>query len=139
MTRNNNWRGNREDTQRAPRDFRKEQHVGVELVSVIITCYHQAHFLGEAIESVLGQAYARFEILVIDHGATHDTFEVAAQYPEVRCIRQDNQGLSAARNSGIHESKGSCLVFLNAEDRLLPNALKLGVEYLKSHPKCAFV
>jgi glycosyltransferase involved in cell wall biosynthesis len=109
------------------------------LVSVIIPCYNQAHFLSEAIDSVLTQTYPHFEIIVVDDGSTDNTFEVAARYPEVHCIRQGNQGLSAARNTGFGKSKGSYLVFLDADDRFLPNALDAGLECLNSHPECAFV
>ena len=61
---------------------------------------------------------------MVDDGSTDDTFEVATRYREVRCVRQINQGLSAARNAGLEASKGSYLVFLDADDRLLPHALK---------------
>src|ERR687885_795015 len=109
------------------------------VVSVVIPCYNQAHFLGEAIESVLAQSYPHFEIVVVDDGSTDNTSEVAARYPGVRCIRQNNQGVAAARNTGIRESNGSYLVFLDADDRLLPEALEVGLEQLKVHPECAFV
>jgi glycosyltransferase involved in cell wall biosynthesis len=108
------------------------------LVSVVIPCYNQAHFLGEAIESVLAQTYPHFEIVVVDDGSTDNTSEVAARYPRVRCVRQHNQGLAAARNAGLRESKGDYLVFLDADDRLLPDALRVGLECLKVHPECAF-
>ena len=110
---------------------------GAALVSVIIPCYNQAHFLDEAIESVLAQAYAHFEIVVVDDGSTDNTSQVAARYPGVRCIRQSNQGLAAARNTGLRESNGRYLVFLDADDRLLPNALEIGVKELNSHPESA--
>ena len=117
----------------------KEQHTGAGLVSVIIPCYNQAHFLSEAIESVLAQSYRAYEIVVVDDGSPDNTSEVAARYPEVRCIRQENQGLAGARNTGSRESKGEYLVFLDADDRLLPEALEVGVKNLKAHPECAFV
>ncbi len=108
------------------------------LVSVVIPCYNQAHFLGEAIQSVLSQSYPRFEVVVVDDGSTDDTSEVAVRYPQVRCVRQDNQGVSAARNSGLRSSEGEYVVFLDADDRLLPGALEAGLECLKAHPGCAF-
>ena len=109
------------------------------LVSVIITSYNQARFLSDAIESVLTQTYSQFEIVVVDDGSTDNASEVVARYPAVRYIRQDNQGLSAARNTGLHESNGAYLVFLDADDRLLPVALETGVDCLQAHPECGFV
>ena len=112
---------------------------GVPLISIIIPCYNQAHFLCEAIESALGQSYANFEIVVVDDGSTDNSEEVGGQYSGVHCIRQDHQGLAAARNTGLRHCRGEYLVFLDADDRLLPEALKVGVEVLKMHPDCAFV
>jgi glycosyltransferase involved in cell wall biosynthesis len=108
-------------------------------VSVVIPCYNQAHFLGEAIESVLAQSHPHFEIVVVDGGSSDNTSEVAARYPRVRCVRQENQGLSGARNTGLRESKGSYVEFLDADDRLLPEALAADLECFEAHPECAFV
>lgn len=127
-----------EDNRHAPRDSRERQLAEAALVSVVIPCYNQAHFLGEAIESVLAQSYPSFEVVVVDDGSTDNTSEVASRYPGVRCVRQNNQGLAATRNAGLRESKGSYLVFLDADDRLLPDGLKVGVECLEAHPECAF-
>src|SRR5215217_7762241 len=95
----------------------------VPLVTVVIPCYNQAHFLKEAIESVLKQSYAHYEIVVVDDGSTDETSEVASSYEGVRLIRQENRGLAEARNTGIKHSEGDFLVFLDADDRLLPEAL----------------
>ena len=139
MTKNCGRERTPQGTQHEPLDTQNEQQVEAGLVSVVIPCYNQAHFLGEAIESVLAQNYRCFEIIVVDDGSTDDTSEVAAYYPGVRCICQDNKGLAAARNTGARESKGDYLVFLDADDRLLPNALKVGSEHLNAHPECGFV
>lgn len=130
-----------EGSRHAPRAPRKEQggDADTPLVSVVIPCYNQAHFLGEAIESVLAQSYPHFEIVVVDDGSTDDTSEVASRYPKVRLVRQENQGLSAARNAGLGHSEGEYVVFLDADDRLLSQALEVGVKQLKAHPECAFV
>jgi len=109
------------------------------LVSVVIPCYNQAHFLGEAIESVLAQTHPHHEIVVVDDGSTDDVQSVVARYPGVRCIHQPNAGLSAARNAGIRRSNGDYLVFLDADDRLLPEALEIGLDDLRNFPHCAFV
>ena len=64
---------------------------------------------------------------------------MAAGYPGVICLHQSHQGLAAARNAGIDASKGELLVFLDADDRLLPNALESGVDCLRTRPECGFV
>src|SRR5919107_192619 len=134
MTRKHGQPENPEGAQRGSHDFRGGRRVGTDLVSVVIPCYNQAHFLSEAIESVLAQTYPYFEIIVVDDGSTDNTSEVAGRYSGVRCIRQDNQGLSGARNSGLRHSKGEYLVFLDADDRLLPQALEVGLECLRAYP-----
>jgi glycosyltransferase involved in cell wall biosynthesis len=108
-------------------------------VAVIIACYNQAHFLSEAIESILDQSYRPIQIIVVDDGSTDNTAQVAAGYSGVRLLRQENQGLSAARNAGLRTSQGTYVVFLDADDRLLPEALETGVKSLNAHPECAFV
>lgn len=109
------------------------------LVSVIIPCYNQARYLAEAIESAFAQTHARHEVIVIDDGSQDDVAGVAARYPAVKCVRQPNSGLSAARNTGIRESHGEYLVFLDADDRLLPDALSIGLGCFHVLPECAYV
>ena len=109
------------------------------MVSIIIPCYNHAQYLDEAIESVRQQTYTRTEIVVVDDGSPDNTSEVAGRYPGVRCIRQQNRGLSAARNMGLLHSTGSLLVFLDADDRLLPHAIETGERALQLHQECAFV
>src|ERR671933_2460451 len=124
------------------RDTESERREKAGLVSVIIPCYKQAHFLAEAIESVLEQTYPHFEIVVVDDGSTDNTSEVASGYypsEKVRLLRQENKGLSAARNAGLAESRGEYVVFLDADDRLLAEALEVGIRELEAHPECAFV
>ena len=109
------------------------------LVSVIIPTYNHARFLGEAIESAARQTWSRVEIVVIDDGSTDNTPEVVARYPAVRYFRTDQVGVSAARNEGIRRSNGQFLIFLDADDRLLPRAAELGVEKFRENPPAAFV
>ncbi|PYX11479.1 MAG: hypothetical protein DMG84_23855 [Acidobacteria bacterium] len=101
------------------------------LVSVIIPCYNQAHFLHEAIESVLAQSYPNFEIIMVNDGSTDSTADVVRRYSPVRYVYQENAGLSSARNTGLKKSRGEYVVFLDADDRLLPEALQVGIDCLR--------
>ncbi len=107
------------------------------LVSVIIPCYNQAHFVGDAIESVLAQTWPQREIIVVDDGSRDDPAAVVARHAGVRLIRQANQGVSAARNHGLRVSRGEFLVFLDADDRLTPQALEIHLRHLQARPDCA--
>ena len=106
------------------------------LVTIIIPCYNGAAFLEETLRSALAQSYRAVEVIVVDDGSTDSSPEIAQRLP-VRYIRQENRGLSAARNAGIRESKGSYVVFLDADDRLLPEAVESGLRVLQAHPECA--
>jgi glycosyltransferase involved in cell wall biosynthesis len=106
-------------------------------VSIIIPCYEQAHFLAEAVESALAQSYHPLDVTVVDDGSGDATAEVAAAYPDVRRVRQHNQGVSAARNAGLGASHGEYVVFLDADDRLLPGAAEAGVDALEAAPTAA--
>jgi glycosyltransferase involved in cell wall biosynthesis len=109
------------------------------LVSVIVPCYRQAHYLAEAIESVVAQTYPHIEVVVVDDGSPDNTGEIAARYPGVRYVREPQRGVSEARNLGIRMSTGSCLIFLDADDRLLPEAVAIGLDCFSRHPEVAFV
>ena len=112
---------------------------GTPLVSVVVPCYNQAHFLREAIESVLAQTYPHVEVVVVDDGSDDNTEVVAGAYDGVRCVRQENAGLAGARNTGIRHTLGPLLVFLDADDRLLPDALQVGLDCFAADPTAAFV
>ena len=109
------------------------------LVSVVVPCFNHARYVDEAIESVLGQTYPRFEIVVVDDGSTDSTSNVAEQFAHVRTVRQENTGLAAARNAGLRASRGAYLVFLDADDRLTSRALATSLQTLHARPDCAFV
>ncbi len=108
-------------------------------VSIIITCYNQANFLDGAIRSALHQTCKAAEIIVVDDGSEDHTAEVALSFPEVKYRHKRNGGLADARNAGIMESQTPFLVFLDADDRLLPVALEAGLRALQQHPECALV
>lgn len=108
-------------------------------ITVIITCFNHAAFLGDAVGSVLRQTEPAAEIIVVDDGSTDDTATVAASYESVRYIRQHNQGPSAARNSGLRAASTPFIVFLDADDTLESTALAIGKTHLLAHPDWAFV
>jgi glycosyltransferase involved in cell wall biosynthesis len=109
------------------------------IVSVVIPCYNQAAFLRQAIDSGLQQTYPAVEVIVVDDGSTDDTGAVVRASPAVRHITQRNLGTAAARNAGLRQSRGDYLIFLDADDRLLPHAAATGVECLAAHPDWGFV
>lgn len=88
-------------------------------VSVIIASYNYERFLREAIESALAQTYSDVEVLVVDDGSTDDSVAVAKSYG-VRVIEKANEGVAATRNRGAREARGDRIVFLDADDVLLP-------------------
>ncbi len=108
------------------------------LVSVIIPCYRSERFLALTLESVLRQSYASLEVVVVDDGSPDASASIARTFAErdgrVRVVVQENAGVASARNRGMAESAGELLVFLDADDVMLPDAIKIGVESLTEHP-----
>ena len=107
-------------------------------VSIVIPCYNQGRFLNEAIASAAAQRGLVSEIVVVDDGSTDETPAVATRDGSVRYLRQEQRGLSEARNSGWRASSGDYIVFLDADDRLLPGAVEAGLEAFGRWPQAAF-
>ncbi len=108
------------------------------LASVVIPCYNHARFLREAVQSALDQTYPCVEIIVVNDGSADDPQRVVAEFPTVRYIVQENRGLAAARNAGLAHCRGDLVVFLDADDRLLPDAIEAGARVLASNPSLGF-
>ena len=99
------------------------------LVSIIIPCYNAEAYVAEAIESALGQAYERTEVIVIDDGSTDGSQEVIRSFGDrVMWRKQENQGAPVARNHGLALTHGFYVKFLDADDVLLEGALAAQVE-----------
>ena len=109
------------------------------LVSIVTPCYNQGHFLRDAIESILTQIYPRIELVVVDDGSTDNTAAVVADYPLARYLRQENRGVAEARNVGFGATKGEFILFVDADDRLAPNAVEAHLRCFAEHPKAGFV
>ncbi len=103
------------------------------LVSVVVPAYQAEAFLGEALESALGQDYDRVEIVVVDDGSTDRTAGIAAAHG-VRVIRQRNGGPAAARNAGLAVARGELLTILDADDVWPRHRLSRQVEHMREHP-----
>lgn len=110
-----------------------------DLVSIVIPCRDQALFLADAIESALAQTYRPVEVIVVDDGSVDETRDVTHAYADVEYLRQEAAGPSSARNLGLRASRGEYLVFLDADDRLRPDAVKVGIRHLAEDAECAFV
>lgn len=109
-------------------------------VSVIIPTYNYGRFLSAAVDSVLTQTLPASEVIVVDDGSTDDTRERLAGYGErVRYLYQPNQGLSAARNTGMRAARGELLALLDSDDAFHPRKLEYQVRYLTSHPAVGLI
>ncbi len=112
--------------------------------SIIIPAYNYGHYLATAIEAALNQGDTDYEVLIVDDGSTDNTRDVAKAYLDrpdspVRYVYQRNRGLAGARNRGIDEARGDWLLFPDADDRLLPDALKKFNAFLEQHPQTDMV
>jgi len=112
------------------------------LVSVLTGNFNYARYLGEAIDSVLGQTYTNFEMIVCDDGSTDDSCEVVERYvqrdPRVRLVTKQNGGQASAWNAAYRECRGEIVCFLDADDRYLPEKLERVVQAFLSHPDSGF-
>jgi glycosyltransferase involved in cell wall biosynthesis len=97
------------------------------LVSIILPTYNDRNYLPATIASALAQRYENFEVILVDDGSRDGSEAIyralAAQDARLRCLRQENQGLSAARNAGLALARGELIAFLDSDDLLHPEFL----------------
>ncbi len=104
-----------------------------KLVSIVIPVFNAAGFLAEAIGSALAQTYADIEVIVVDDGSTDGTPTVLESFAtQVKTVRQNNAGVSAARNRATELARGAFIQYLDADDLLAPEAVEDRVESLES-------
>ncbi|HEX8415747.1 MAG TPA: glycosyltransferase [Sphingomicrobium sp.] len=108
------------------------------LVSIVIPTFNYAHFLREALESAREQSQV-LEVIVVDDGSSDNPAGVLGDFPGVTLIRQENRGLPGARNAGLQAAQAPYVLFLDADDRLLPGAIAELVATFLANPDCAFV
>lgn len=111
-------------------------------LSVVIPAYNYAHLLRRAVDSVMAQLRPDCELLVVDDGSTDATPQLLAEAealhrPGFRHLRQDNAGAAAARNAGLRLSRGDYLLFLDADDELLPGALDAVCAAVQAQPRAS--
>lgn len=107
------------------------------LISVIIPIYNAEYFLHQCIESILQQTYSNFEIICVDDGSTDSSLEICHQFQRkdsrVKVIHKDNAGVSSARNRGVACAQGQFVFFVDADDYLDKDALKVCLIHQKSN------
>jgi len=110
-------------------------------VSVIIPAYNAMNYLPQTLKSVLKQTFTDFEILIINDGSSDDIVEWASQISDsrVKLISQINQGVSAARNTGIRNAQGEYIAFIDADDLWEPTKLEKQVNCLEANPVVGLV
>lgn len=113
-------------------------------ISIIVPCHNYGAYLARALKSVVAQNDPDWEVIVVDDGSTDDTQSVVeawrATHPEhIRWLTQDNAGPGAARNHGARETTGDWLLFLDADDVLLPGALARYREAATGHPDASLI
>ncbi|MFO0321505.1 MAG: glycosyltransferase family 2 protein [Bacteroidota bacterium] len=102
------------------------------LISIVIPCYNGAHYIAETLNSILSQAYQKFEIIVVDDGSFDETNAIINRYVDnrIKYVYQTNQGVSVARNNGFKLVRGQYVVFFDADDLMSFNFLTERVSIL---------
>ncbi len=104
-------------------------------VSVIVPCYNVATYVEQCLLSIVRQTYPSIEILAIDDGSPDDTPAIldrlTRQYPQVKVIRQQNAGVSAARNTGLKHATGEYVMFVDGDDFLAPDAVEYFMDLVR--------
>ena len=106
-------------------------------VSVVIATYNRRDILRRTLESVASQSHAAHEVIIADDGSTDGTPELAAEFPQVTFLRQENRGSSAARNLGVQRATGDVVAFTDDDCVVPPDWLERIVDGYERHPEVA--
>jgi len=108
------------------------------LVSIVMPAHDAARYIGAALESLMTQTYANFEVIVVDDGSRDTTVRIvadaAARDPRIRLVSGGHAGVAAARNRGVRAARGGLISFLDADDLWRPDRLARHVEFLSGNP-----
>lgn len=110
-------------------------------ISVIIPLYNKETIIERSLQSVLSQDYDDFEVILVNDGSTDRSMEIVRniQDPRIVLIEQENGGPSKARNTGVMHAKGEWVLFLDADDELLPNALHVFAKLADKHSEADII
>jgi glycosyltransferase involved in cell wall biosynthesis len=110
------------------------------MISVIIPTYNRANTISKAIDSVFAQNHDAIEIIVVDDGSTDNTSTVLESFRHrILLIRQNNQGVAAARNTGVSVAQGEYVAFLDSDDEWLPSKLEKQLLIFQNDPEVSLV
>ncbi len=111
------------------------------LVSIIIPAYNAASFIEETIQSIYGQSYPSWEVIIVNDGSTDGTVDIGKSFrdPRIQIITQKNAGVAAARNKGLFFANGEFVVFFDADDLMTPDFLNERVNALKNDRSIGYV
>jgi glycosyltransferase involved in cell wall biosynthesis len=114
-----------------------------ELISIVVPCYNHAQFLAEAVKSVIDQSHENWECIIVDDGSTDNTGEVSRRLvetdPRVRYYKKNNGGLSSARNYGVHQSTGTFILPLDADDIIHKDYIVRALQAFSDNPGAKIV
>jgi glycosyltransferase involved in cell wall biosynthesis len=105
-------------------------------VSVVMPVYNVERYVTQAIQSVLGQSFADFELIIVDDGGADASLDICRSFadPRIRIISQRNRGLAGARNTGIMAARGAYVALLDSDDHWMREKLAVHVAHLDSNP-----
>lgn len=110
----------------------KSEHL--PLISIVIPTLNAELFLEECLGSVMTQGVQDIEVMIVDGGSEDNTLEIAASHQKTTVFRQQSQGLAAAWNEGVRNSRGQYIAFLDSDDLFMPDALEKHLSWLKRAP-----
>ena len=113
------------------------------LVSVLMTAYNREKYIAEAIESVLASTYKNFELIVVDDASKDNTVKIAKEYEQKDLriktyVNVMNLGQFPNRNKAAEYAKGKFILYVDSDDKILKNGIKLLIEAMCSHPESSF-
>jgi glycosyltransferase involved in cell wall biosynthesis len=112
------------------------------LVSILVSNYNYARYIGESIQSALDQTYPNIELIICDDGSTDESVRVIEEYerkdPRVRFIRKANGGQASGFNAAFAASRGEIVSLLDSDDRFLPHKIERIVADFQAHPDSGF-